>query len=209
MGVIEKLATSLNRRDEVPNQELAKKIVSDNDSKAVAELAKNLRNKDSGIQSDCIKVLYEIGESRPEMISSHANEFISLLDNKNNRLAWGAMTALDAMMPKNAELIYSALPGMIRITNEGTVITRDHLVNILIKLATITKFQEKALSELIVQLKSCPTNQLPMYAERVLPVVSSQNKGLFRRTLISRLDDLVQESKRKRVEKVIKKLGLG
>jgi len=89
MGVIEKLATSLNRRDEVPNQELAKKIVADNDKKAVAELVRNLTNKDSGIQSDCIKVLYEIGESRPEMISSYAKEFISLLDNKNNRLAWG------------------------------------------------------------------------------------------------------------------------
>ena len=89
MSVIEKLATSLNRRDEVPNQELAKNIVSKNDRKAVEELVRNLSNKDSSIQGDCIKILYEIGESRPEMISSYAKEFISLLDNKNNRLAWG------------------------------------------------------------------------------------------------------------------------
>jgi hypothetical protein len=89
MDVIEKLATSLKRRDEAPNQELAEKIVSDGDKKAVIDLVRNLTNKDAGIQGDCIKVLYEIGERRPDMISSYAIEFVSLLDNKNNRLVWG------------------------------------------------------------------------------------------------------------------------
>ena len=86
MSIIGKLASSLNRRDEVPNQELAKLIVYKNDKKAVKELVENLNNKGKAIQNDCIKVLYEIGERKPTMVGNYAKEFITLLDSKNNRL---------------------------------------------------------------------------------------------------------------------------
>jgi hypothetical protein len=38
MTILDKLATALNRRDEVPNQELAKEIVSAKNKRAVKEL---------------------------------------------------------------------------------------------------------------------------------------------------------------------------
>src|SRR6266513_422108 len=97
MTVLDKLATALNRRDEVPNQELAKEIVRSNDRRAVKELIENLAHKDKNIQSDCIKVLYEVGEREPALIAPYYNEFGKLLDSKNNRLVWGAMTALDSI----------------------------------------------------------------------------------------------------------------
>jgi hypothetical protein len=65
MSVLDKLATSLKRNDEMPNQELAKQIVLENDQKAIKELIINLNNPDKNIQSDCIKVLYEIDERIP------------------------------------------------------------------------------------------------------------------------------------------------
>jgi hypothetical protein len=58
MNIISQLATSLNRRDETPNQLLAKLVAAANDSKAVKELVQNLTNQDKGIQSDCIKSLF-------------------------------------------------------------------------------------------------------------------------------------------------------
>ncbi|MFI5422224.1 MAG: hypothetical protein ACHQ1H_14765, partial [Nitrososphaerales archaeon] len=143
MSVVDRLATSLKRRDERPNVELAERIVAGNDREAVTELVKNLTNDNSSIQSDCIKVLYEIGEKRPDLIASYTKEFITLLGNKNNRLSWGAMTALDSIVPQNPEEIYGALPQLVKITEKGSVITRDHFVNILIKLSAIPKFREK------------------------------------------------------------------
>jgi len=65
MTVIDKLATTLGRKDEVPNQILAEQIVSAKDREAVEELVENLFNRDRRIQSDCIKVLYEIGAANP------------------------------------------------------------------------------------------------------------------------------------------------
>jgi hypothetical protein len=69
MGVIDKLATSLNRRDETPNQALARSIAEHADKITVKELVDNLTNRDKNIQNDCIKVLYEIGERKPALTS--------------------------------------------------------------------------------------------------------------------------------------------
>src|SRR3989442_11715039 len=109
MGVIDKLATSLNRRDEAPNQELAESISDHADKIAVKELVDNLSSRNKNIQSDCIKVLYEIGEHKPTLISNHVKEFLALLESKNSRLVWGAMTALDTITLEDPETIYSGL----------------------------------------------------------------------------------------------------
>ena len=112
MSVINKLASSLNRRDEVPNKELAKQISNKNDTNAVKELIDNLSSKNRDIQNDCIKVLYEIGELKPVMIAGYAKEFVALLDNKNNRLQWGAMTALHTITSEKPEKIKPTFSNM-------------------------------------------------------------------------------------------------
>jgi len=207
MSIINKLASSLNRRDEVPNQELAKQIVAKGDKKAIQELIDNLNNKSKDIQNDCIKVLYEIGERKPSLIADHAKKFIELLENKNNRLQWGAMTAINTITLENPNAIYSNLPKIIAAANKGSVITKDYAVNILINLCSIKQYANSSFSLLIEQLLSSPTNQLPMYAEKAMPVINEKNKTLFIKTLTSRLDDIEKDTKRKRLEKVIKKFS--
>lgn len=208
MSVIKKLASSLDRRDETPNQELAAEIAASNDKKSVQELVDNLNNKSKDIQSDCIKVLYEIGTLKPALIAVHVNIFIELLGNKNNRLQWGAMTALHTITNEKPDAIYNSLPTIIAVADKGSVITNDHCVGILIKLAAVKKYAEDAFQLLLERLKICPTNQLPMYAENALPVINEKNKAMFIKMLTVRLSEIEKETKRARVEKVIKKLQL-
>jgi len=207
MSILHKLASSLNRRDEVPNQELAGQIAATNDRNAVKELIENLSNRNKDIQSDCIKVLYEIGNYKPILISEFATEFLELLDNKNNRLQWGAMAALDSITHENPKIMFAALPKIIETANRGSVITKDHAVGILIKLCSLKQYSDSAFTLLIEQLQHSPTNQLPMYAERAMPAINESNKAAFIKTLHSRLDQIEKDTKRKRVEKVIKKLS--
>ncbi len=207
MSILNKLATSLNRRDEVPNQELAKQIVKKKDKKAVQEIIDNLSNKSKDIQSDCIKVAYEIGELNPALIVGYAKEFIALLDSKNNRLQWGAMTALNTITLENPKLIYASLTKIIEVADKGSVITRDRVVYILVKLCSIKQYAERSFSLLIEQLVNSPSNQLAMYAENAIPIITDKNKTLFIKTLASRLPDIEKDPKRKRVEKVIKKFN--
>ena len=207
MSVIEKLATSLGRRDETPNQDLAKAIAAGSDTSAVQELVENLSNKKKDIQSDCIKVLYEIGALKPALIAPHIGAFTKLLDSKNNRLAWGAMTALDAAASADLNGVYAFLPQIIAVADSGSVITRDHAVGILIKLMAEKKYAEDCFALLLEQLAKCPTNQLPMYAENAAASIPSDKKAAFTKTLSGRLPEIEKESKRARVEKVIRKLS--
>jgi hypothetical protein len=207
MSVIEKLASSLGKRDEVPNQELAKQIIKKNDAKSINELVENLANKDKNIQSDCIKVLYEIGEQVPELISKYDKQFIDLLESKNNRLVWGALTALDGIASANPAGIYKNLGKILIAADKGSVIAKDHAVSILIKLASDKKYADEALTLLLDQLKVCATNQLPMYAENATPVISEKYKNDFVKILSSRIVEIEKETKQKRVEKVIKKIS--
>lgn len=207
MSILPKLASSLGRRDEVPNQELAKQLVKSKDKKAIVELVENLSKKDKNIQSDCIKVLYEIGEQQPELIAEYAQEFITLLDNKNNRLVWGAMTALDCIASVNPNGIYKQLAKILDVADKGSVITKDHGISILIKLVKEKTYTDNALTLVLDQLRTCANSQLPMYAENAIPVIIEKYKKDFIKVLTSRIPDIEKETKQKRVEKVIKKLS--
>lgn len=206
MSILNKLSSALQRKDEEPNVELAQAIVQVEDKEAVQELVNNLHNKNKGIQSDCIKVLYEISAIKPDLIAEYSEEFLELLEHKNNRLVWGAMTALDSITLENPRLLASELPKIIAAANKGSVIVRDHAVGILIKLCSLEGYADQTFPQLIEQLKDCPSNQLPMYAENAIAIITEKNKPLFTETLLNRLIEIEKDSKRKRVEKVIMKL---
>jgi hypothetical protein len=206
MSIIGQLAASLGRRDEVPNQILAKLIADNHDTWAVQELIDNLANKDKAIQNDCIKTLYEIAMLKPELVAGHAKVFIALLASKNNRQQWGAMTAIDHITNNCPTEVYAALAKIIAVADAGSVITNDHCVGILIKLCAIDQYADDAFALLNERLLKSPVNQFPMYAENALPAISEKYKPVFIKTLITRLPDLKKESQTKRVEKVLRKI---
>ncbi|MDN5215382.1 hypothetical protein QQ020_25105 [Fulvivirgaceae bacterium BMA12] len=206
INVLNKLASALDRRDETPNQQLAEEIVTAADDKAVDTLIRNLANNNKAIQNDCIKVLYEVGERKPSMIAGHMNLFLSLLNHKYNRLQWGAMTALNCIANVNPQGIYNNLVQIADAADRGSVITRDHAVNILVQLMGIPEYTANAFGLLIELLLKSPANQLPMYAEKALPSTPDGYKADLIKALRSRLTDIEKASKRARVEKVIKKL---
>ena len=206
MTILNKLASALNRRDEVPNQKLAEEIVRTSDKGAIGELAKNLCNKNKTIQSDCIKVLYEIGERKPDLIASYHKEFGKLLESDNNRLAWGAMTALDAIAFQEPKAVRGLLPKILATADKGSVITRDHAVAILVKLGSLKQYARYCFPLLIEQLKTCPQNQLPMYGEMSAGIATGQNRKALHKILTQRLPGLEKESQKKRVNRVLKRL---
>ncbi|MCB9230049.1 MAG: hypothetical protein H6581_00150 [Bacteroidia bacterium] len=207
MSVIPQLASSLNRRDEVPNQELARQIALHQDKVAVLELVSHLSHKSKDIQHDCIKVLYEVGALAPGLIADQVSTFADLLSSKNNRLQWGAMTALHSIIAANPGAIYNILPGIIAAMERGSVITKDYGMYILIDLGRDPAYAENTFALLLEQLLKSLPNQLPLYAEKAVAVINNGNKDRFVKALTTRLPDLDKESKRKRVEKVIRKVS--
>ena len=207
MSILNKLASSLGRKDNVPNQELAKEITNSNDYNSIAELVEILRDtKDKKIQSDCIKTLYEVGYIKPELIADYYKYFLKLLKSKNNRLVWGAMIALNTISKIKPKEIYENLIEILNATDKGSVITKDNGIGILINLGSKKEYAKDMFPLLIEQLRKSEAKQLPMYAERTLPIINETNKNEFICLLAERIKELEKESQKKRIEKVFKKL---
>src|SRR5687768_17967798 len=119
MSILNRLATSLGRHDEVPNQELARDLAAKKDKKGIREIAENLWNKDKNIQADCIKVLYEVGTIEPELIADYMEDFAKLLRSKNNRLVWGGMTALAEVAKANPDAVFKCLDEVKKAKETG------------------------------------------------------------------------------------------
>jgi succinate dehydrogenase flavin-adding protein (antitoxin of CptAB toxin-antitoxin module) len=153
------------------------------------------------------KVLYEIAAITPALLKSQATSFIELLQDKDNRMQWGAMTALSALTNEIPQLLVENLSLILKIADEGSVITKDHGVRILVSLSGNKKHIETTIPLLLEQILKSPDNQLPSYAEQALPVINGENKNHFRKILEDRLPEVQPESKKKRVEKVLKKLS--
>lgn len=207
MSITGKLASSLGRNDEAPNIELANVIAAAEDKAVVKELVALLAHKSKDWQNDSIKVLYEIGAIKPMLIAGYLEEFVRLLDTKNNRLQWGLMTATNTIVAEKPGEVFEYLPVLATAVEKGSVITRDNYVAILVKLYTVPKYADDAFALLKEQLLHCPANQLPMYAENAAPVINVRHKPAFISALQSRLDEFEKESKKKRVEKVLKKIA--
>ena len=204
MSVLDKLAHSLGRRDEVPNQELARKLAAKKDKKGIREIAENLWNKDKNIQADCIKVLYEVGVLEPDLIAEYADDFVKYLRNKNNRLAWGGMTALAEVAKANPDVVFENLDAIKKAKETGSVITVDNAISTLAYTAAGNKkYNEVIFPYLLKHLSSCRPKEVPQHSEKTLPAVNASNKADFIKVIEKRTEDL-SGGGLTRVKKVIK-----
>ena len=210
MSVLERLASVLDQRDEVPNQILAQEIASERDEDGVAELVANLPNPDKRIRYDCIKVLYEIGSLTPGLIEPYIDEFVQLLTSRDNRMVWGGMTALGALATTRADAMVRYIDAIIDATEHGSVITQDWGVRVLADIAaadssSADRVAERVVSFLQIFLKECPPKDLPRHAESVLPAVSESNRAAFESIITTRRDALTP-AQAKRLDLVLRQM---
>jgi uncharacterized protein (UPF0147 family) len=204
MSAIEKLACMQHRRDEVPNQELAKELVKKKDQRGIQEIAENLLNKNKNIQNDCIKVMYEIGCLDPKLISHYAEDFMRLLNTKNNRMIWGAMIALSTIADVSADQMFKHYEEIERAVEAGSVITQDNGIATLAVVASKNDgYRKKIFPFLLKHIEKCRPKDVPQHSEKALIAVDLRNKADFVRVLKKRMDGLTI-LQTKRVAKVIK-----
>ena len=204
MSILNRLASLQNRRDEVPNQELARDLAAKRDEAGIRELGENLWNKDKNIQADCIKVLYEVGYIDPKLIVDYAEDFVKCLRSKNNRLAWGGMTALAEVAKANPDAVFNHLDAIKKAKESGSVITVDNAISTLAYTAAgDKKYNEVIFPYLLKHLSGCRPKEVPQHAEKTLPAVNASNQADFIKVLEKRMEDL-SGGGLTRVQKVIK-----
>jgi hypothetical protein len=207
MSILDKLAISQGRRDEVPNHALARELVQKRDSAGIAEIAANLQNRNVDIQNDCIKVLYEVGYLAPELIMGYVPNLLKLLKNKHNRLVWGAMITLMTVAALKADELYPHVAEIQRTMETGSVITEDNGVQMLAAIASQKEEYNQAIFPYLLRhLETCRPKSVPQHAEKTLMAVNAGNKAEYIRVLEKRMEDLLG-GQVTRVRKVMREAG--
>jgi hypothetical protein len=204
MSVLNKIACFQERRDEVPNQELARELAANEDETGIREIAENLWNREPNVRSDCLKVLYEIGYLKPELVAAYAGDFLKLLGSRNNRLVWGAMIALSTVAGPAADQVYPHVTEIQQAMAEGSVITVDAGVLALARLAATSEERRAALLPYLLEhLRTCRPKEVPQHAEKIVGAVAPAYRDEFVAVLQARMSHMTP-AQAARLKKVIR-----
>ena len=178
--MIEKLACKLGRNDEIPNIELAEFLSQNSDAVGIKEIVSGLTGNDKAVANDCIKVLYEIGERKPELICEYANDFISCLYSKNNRLVWGSMIALAKIVLLSSQQIYDKIDAIMSAYENGSTITVDNSISVFAGLCRANEDSAKTVLPILLKhLQKCRPKEVAQHAERASICFCKQNANDF------------------------------
>lgn len=208
MNIIERLASQQNRRDQKPNIELGREIARSGDTKAINEIMSLLTNKNTSVEilADLIKTLESVGEVAPDLIADLYPQVITFIDHKNNQIVWRTMCVLALIGPFNHKMVFKDLSRILEIMDQGSVITRDHGINLLIDLYSQKEYHKDITPLLEEQLLKAPDNQLGQYTEKWMKVIATSDIEKLLKILNGRLPELTSEYHKKRIDKNIRKL---
>ena len=206
MSALEKISYFQQRRDEVPNQDLARELARAKDQAGIAEIAANLVNKNKNVRSDCLKVLYEIGYIDSPLIAPYVEDFLRLLSSKDNRLVWGGMIALGAIAGLCPDQVWSKIDLVISTVDHGSVITVLWGVRVLAKTAAARPvYSQRIFPFLLGILRTCIPRDVPTHAESMLPAVNQENLIEFKAVIFLRQPEL-SPAQLSRLKKVLTQL---
>lgn len=207
MPIQDKLAFALDRNDQDPNKQVARRIVDTGGKKEVDELVSFVSSQPKQrAQSDAILALAYVGELAPVLLSDQVEFLIDQLSSPINRVIFGSMIGLAHIAHLQTRKLFDALPQIIDAMDTGTVVTRDHGYRIMITLYGEDRFQEDLFVLIQEQLMKAPSNQLGQYTERLIPVLNKTHLNSLIETLEERQNDIANEHHVKRLNKNLKKL---
>ncbi len=204
MSVLNKIAFYQNRRDEIPNREAAQVLAQTRSRADIREIAEAIWDKEPNVQSDCLKVMYELGYLAPDLIAEYVDDFLKLLKHRNNRMVWGGMIALSTVADLKAAEIFPHIGEIVLVMEKGSVITMDNGITVLALVASQKDDYRKTIFPILLDhLKTCRPKEVPQHAEKSLPAVTAGNKSDFIQVLEGRLEDMTA-SQAARLKKIIK-----
>ncbi len=206
MSVLNKISYFQNKRDEVPNKELANTLAETENTTGILELVTNLKHKNKSVQSDCLAVLYHIGYVKPHLIADYVETFLDLLKSKNNRMVWGGMIALSTIAELKNKEICANLDTIKKAIDKGTLITVVWGVKTIAKIASSNKScKSDVVPILLSQLNKCIPRDVAMHFENSLPAIDDENKAMFLKIAEDRKKELTT-SQLTRLRKAMKNL---
>ena len=200
------LASALKRNDEAPNIALAENLIESQNENGIAEIVSGL-SMDKATANDCMKVLYEIGERAPKLILPYVEVFLDQLKSKNNRLVWGAMTALAQIAELCPQKVFAGFDDVYAAFETGSVITVDQCISVFANLCRANQtFEQRILPVLIDHFANCRAKEIPQHFERAAICITNDTAAQFESVIQERYDEMTA-AQQARVRKVLKRIA--
>lgn len=166
-----------------------------------------ISTKQKSIQSNCIKILYEIGRGNSILIHDDFKIYLKLLKSKNNRLVWGSMYAIASIAKTKGSEVVKNISDIIHAMRSGSRITIDGGIQVLATLSTQESSQSQVFPLLIQELNQCDSKKLPAYIEESLICTQAYQKEQLLKIIENRITEFEKTSQIKRLKKSMKKLS--
>lgn len=209
MSLVNRLSSSQDRRDQLPNEILGKEIAESKDHKSIRIISGLLLDPETKleIKADLLKVLECVGNIAPELIAEEYTHVVPFLHHKKNHMVWRAMCVLSQISSFNRQKIYADLADILQVMDRGSVITRDHGFSLLVDLYSDEAYKAEIGPLIEEQIMSAPDNQLGQYAEKWMRVTTKKEAKSLLSILEDRSTDLKNQSHIKRISKLILRLN--
>jgi len=209
MDILAELSSNQGRRDQDPNQALAKKIAVEDDRAACAALIDIVQNGKRAARHDAIVVAYEVATAKPELMRDHAETFFALLSDSDNRMCWGAMDAILHLADLMPARVMADLDALCTAADTSSVIAKDRLMALLAKLNGYPEFAPTVTPVILNRLRHAAVNQFPMYAELAAETQPANEMNSLVSIIETRRDTISYPAKKKRLDKLLRKIATG
>ncbi|MCP4503318.1 MAG: hypothetical protein GY822_25560 [Deltaproteobacteria bacterium] len=192
--LLERLAVSSDRYDDLPNQELASQIVFHLDEEAVSILVSVIEGHDDVHAPDAARVVFEVGSRDEELLLPMLNRLIALCCEEHYEMLAFSMYALAPLGKYAAESLWEMRELFWQaITDADThmQMTQVGAVKLLSCLCAAGPDNARTLAGGLVDLLGkCPPNDVAMFAESVLPALGTAHSHRAKPVLDRRMKEL-------------------
>lgn len=206
-SVLPELAHLRGIAGEVPNKELAIKLIRTKNRAGIREIAANIWHQDKRIQANCLKVLSEIGMREPKLVTFCVDDMFPMLASRNNRLVWGAMQVISAVAPVAPKAVFAGRARIMKALTTGSVITTDHgILSLAIVASKGAAFSKVLFPYLMRDLQSCRSQDVARHATYIFRAVNPRTRDAYLAALGARLPDM-PEPRASRVRRLMRVAG--
>ncbi len=200
-------ASNLQRKDQQPNIDLAKKLVAGSNASNIALLVKYSNSGLRAEKSDAIKVIYEIAKIKPSLIAPYIEDLIDIVSSNNNRMIWGVLQIINATKEQAAKIIMKNLEVILEASDRSSVIAKDNLMAILVYLNEDENYKKILTPVILQRLSHSAPNQFPTYIELVARTIDDENKAVLKEIIAQRRKSISSKAKLTRLEEALKALS--
>ncbi len=192
--LLDRLAVSTNRYDEMPNLELAAEIVFNMDREAVSLLVEVLARHDDVHGPDAGRVLAEVGTRDEELIETELAQLVGLIDYDNLEMLSAVMRAISPLAHRVVDELWEYRDLFWQVINEGQEeadSAQAAAVRLLSAMCAAGPDYARTLAGGLVDLLGkCLPRDVALYAEAVLPALGSAHSHRAKPVLDRRMKEL-------------------